>query len=111
MAPRTAVSIITGVGASLSAASFSLALPHPANSAAARVTHAINLAVGRTPWSAAGPLAGLLRPKGRTRGSGPDQGVRPTTELYFASIIRSLLSFAGLPELRDTAPARHHRHR
>src|SRR5437867_3667165 len=41
--------------------------------------------VGRTPWSAAGPLAGLfvwvrifLRPKSGSRGTRADQGVRPT---------------------------------
>ena len=36
--------------------------------------------VGRTPSSAAGPLAGLfLEPASRTRASAADQGVRPTT--------------------------------
>ncbi len=34
--------------------------------------------VGRTPWSAAGPLAGLFGPHSRTGRSGADQGVRPT---------------------------------
>src|SRR5262249_5043886 len=37
------------------------------------------LEVGRTPWSAADPLVGLLpRPPSRTTASGADQGVRPT---------------------------------
>ena len=36
--------------------------------------------VGRTPWSAAGPLAGLsYNPTRPTRASAADQGVRPTT--------------------------------
>ena len=36
---------------------------------------------GRSPWTAAYALAGLiwLRLKSRTRGSGADEGVRPTT--------------------------------
>jgi hypothetical protein len=35
--------------------------------------------VGRAPWPAADPLVGLLgRSKSRTRGSGADEGVRPT---------------------------------
>ena len=35
--------------------------------------------VGRAPWPAADPLVGLLgRRKSRTRGSGADEGVRPT---------------------------------
>jgi hypothetical protein len=35
--------------------------------------------VGRAPWPAADPLVGLPeRRKSRTRGSGADEGVRPT---------------------------------
>src|ERR1035441_118317 len=35
--------------------------------------------VGRAPWPAADPLVGLLEHrKSRTRGSGADEGVRPT---------------------------------
>jgi hypothetical protein len=39
----------------------------------------MNCFVGRAPWPAADPLAGPLgRTKSRTRGSGADEGVRPT---------------------------------
>jgi hypothetical protein len=45
--------------------------------------------VGRTPWSAAGPLAGflkvgnglILRENSGSRGTRADQGVRPTDEV------------------------------
>ena len=38
--------------------------------------------VGRAPWPAADPLVGLPpREKSRTRGSGADEGVRPTVRL------------------------------
>jgi membrane fusion protein, heavy metal efflux system len=47
--------------------------------------------VGRTPWSAAGPLAGLLRScivlRRPTRASAADQGVRPTMSTSFLSAI------------------------
>src|ERR1039457_1741016 len=39
----------------------------------------LGILVGRAPWPAADPLVGLLgRTKSRTRGSGADEGVRPT---------------------------------
>ena len=56
------------------------------------------LAVGRTPWSAAGPLAGLQRfahSERPTRSSAVDQGVRPiSVNLRIDPILDS--SYAGL---------------
>src|SRR6266699_7068179 len=43
--------------------------------------------VGRAPWPAADPLVGPLgRRKSRTRGSGADEGVRPTFGCGYAAL-------------------------
>ncbi len=40
--------------------------------------------VGRTPWSAARPQAGVAAVrKNRSRGTRADPGVRPTTKVFF----------------------------
>src|SRR5271166_4883220 len=76
--------------------------------------------VGRTPPSAAGPLAGLFdAPASRTRASGADQGVRPTassterlmpekTEIHDRNYLLIQRLHAGHRQL-DPVHARHSR--
>ena len=67
-------------------------------------SQASTILVGRAPWPAADPLVGLLaRTKSRTRGSGADEGVRPTLGCCSAVLWGRMVSCAPVVNLRLSA--------